>query len=52
MVHEHGKKRGQAPAVKGNLADQKEENAKIKIKGKDTKELIFPRKKVMLIFAG
>lgn len=50
MVHEHGKKRGQAPAVKGNLADQKEENAKIK--GKDTKELIFPRKKVMLIFAG
>lgn len=28
LVHEHGKKRGQTPAVKGNLADQKKKMQK------------------------
>lgn len=51
LVHEHGEKKGVGPQLWKELwRRKKEENVKLKIKEKDTKELTFPKNKGTFIF--
>lgn len=52
LLHEQGKKRGQAHSCEGKFGRPRKENAKIKRKGKDTKEFISPRNKATFSSVG